>query len=51
MLFRSSSSDHLICDIEDCPRQLKVGDIVEFKLYYMGMLYASDCPDVRVSYR
>ncbi|MFH2115875.1 MAG: alanine racemase, partial [Spirochaetota bacterium] len=46
-----SSSDHLICDIQDCARRLKVGDIVEFRLYYMGVLFSSDCPDVRVSYR
>jgi predicted amino acid racemase len=46
-----SSSDHLICDIGDCGRALKPGDLVDFKLYYAGMLFASDCPDVRVSYR
>jgi predicted amino acid racemase len=46
-----SSSDHLICDIGDCARTLQPGDLVDFKLYYAGMLYASDCPDIRVSYR
>jgi predicted amino acid racemase len=45
-----SSSDHLICDIGDCNRALQPGDLVDFKLYYAGMLYASDCPDIRVSY-
>jgi predicted amino acid racemase len=46
-----SSSDHLICDVGDCGRALKPGDLVEFKLYYAGMLFASDCPDIRISYR
>lgn len=46
-----SSSDHLICDITECRRALKPGDLIDFRLYYAGMLYASDCPDIRVSYR
>ena len=46
-----SSSDHLICDITECSRLLKPGDVVDFKLYYAGMLYASDCPDIRVTFR
>jgi predicted amino acid racemase len=45
-----SSSDHLICDISACPRTLKPGDLVDFKLFYAGMLFSSDCPDVRVSF-
>lgn len=45
-----SSSDHLICDIGDCGRRLKPGDLVDFGLYYAGMLYASDCPDIRITY-
>ena len=32
------SSDHCIVDVEDCPRRLQVGDIVEFSLCYSHML-------------
>jgi predicted amino acid racemase len=46
-----SSSDHLICDVGDCARTLKPGDLVDFRLYYAGMLFSSDCPDVRISYK
>lgn len=46
-----SSSDHLICDVGDCGRTLKPGELIDFKLYYAGMLFSSDCPDIRVSYR
>ena len=28
------SSDHCILDVEDCPRRLEVGDVVEFSLCY-----------------
>lgn len=37
-----SSSDHLIVDIEDYPKKLSVGDILEFHLYYPAMLYLSN---------
>lgn len=45
-----SSSDHLIVDASDCGRRLKPGDLVDFGLFYVGMLYASDCPDLRVEF-
>jgi predicted amino acid racemase len=44
-----SSSDHLICDVGDCPRTIVPGDILDFGLCYAAMLYATDCPDVRIS--
>lgn len=34
-----SSSDHLILDIENCKRNLKIGDIIEFNMFYGPMLY------------
>ena len=33
-----ASSDHLILDITDCRESLKIGDTVQFKLNYGGML-------------
>ncbi len=40
-----SSSDHLILDIEDCVKELKVGDVLEFGTFYSAMLFlcSSDC--------
>lgn len=35
------SSDHCILDIQDCKRDLQVGDIVDFLLTYPNMLYAT----------
>jgi len=40
------SSDHLIIDIEDCDKDYKVGDIIEFHLYYQHLLYLSNEEDV-----
>ena len=42
------SSDHCIVDVEDCPRRLQVGDIVEFSLCYSHMLYATARSDMRI---
>lgn len=40
------SSDHLIIDIEDCHKNYKVGDIVEFHMYYQHLLYLSHEEDI-----
>ncbi len=45
------SSDHCIVDVEDCPRHLQVGDIVEFSLRYGHMLYATVRKDVRILFK
>lgn len=34
------SSDHIILDVTDCKRNYKVGDIIDFKLNYAGILTA-----------
>lgn len=44
------SSDHCIVDATHC-RPLKVGDIVEFRLCYSHLLYASGRSDVRLVIR
>ena len=45
-----ASSDHCILDITDCPRNLKVGDIVEFSLLYSHLLYLTSREDVNIIY-
>ncbi len=37
-----SSSDHLIVDIEDCNVETKLGDILNFSMYYPPMMYLSE---------
>lgn len=34
-----SSSDHLIVDIEDSKNKFKIGDVIQFYMYYSPMLY------------
>lgn len=45
------SSDHCIVDVEDCPRRLQVGDIVEFSLCYSHMLYATARSDMHIIFK
>ena len=45
------SFDHCIVDVEDCPRRLQVGDIVEFSLCYSHMLYATARSDMRIIFK
>ena len=45
------SSDHCIVDVEDCPRLLAVGDVVEFSLCYSHMLYATARSDMRINFK
>lgn len=33
-----ASSDHLICDITDCDKELKLGDTIEFKMKYGSVM-------------
>lgn len=42
------ASDHCILDVEDCPRALRVGDVVSFDLSYSHMLYATGRTDIAV---
>ena len=44
------SSDHCIVDVEDCPRRLEVGDIVEFSLCYSNLLYATSRSDITIQF-
>ena len=44
------SSDHLIVDIEDCERELKPGDVLEFDLCYATIVGATVSPDIEKVY-
>lgn len=44
-----ASSDHLLLDVEDCREDLKVGDVLEFRLRYGPLAYLSASRYVRVS--
>ena len=41
-----SSSDHLIVDIENCVEGIKLGDIIDFHMFYGPMLYLSSSASV-----
>lgn len=43
-----ASSDHLILDVENCKKELKVGDIIDFNLCYATLVYATNSPNVRI---
>ncbi|WP_317856375.1 alanine/ornithine racemase family PLP-dependent enzyme [Chakrabartyella piscis] len=45
-----SSSDHTIVDIEDCNRQWKVGDVMEFALTYAAVMYLTNSKYVHKLY-
>lgn len=44
------SSDHTILDVEDCPRPIQVGDVLEFDLSYSALLYLTAARDVSIDY-
>lgn len=47
-----SSSDHLICEVDDQVNDIVYGSLVEFDLLYGGMLFLSDHnPYVHIAYR
>ena len=46
-----SSSDHLICDVQDLGRPLAAGDVLEFGLFYPALLFASQSRYVRKTFR
>ncbi len=50
LTIEGSSSDHLILDITDCHADLKVGDILEFDMYYQAMLYLMSSDNVKKIY-
>lgn len=46
-----ASSDHLILDIEEAEKEIKVGDILEFDLSYASLVFASNSPNVKIEYK
>jgi len=43
-----SSSDHTMLDLEDCDRNYKLGDIVEFRPNYVVTMYATTSPSITI---
>lgn len=43
-----ASSDHTILDIEDYPKDLKVGDTVSFGINYASVVYITNCRNVKI---
>ena len=43
-----SSSDHTMLDLEDCDRDYKLGDIVEFRPNYVVTMYATTSPTMHI---
>ncbi|MEW9121420.1 MAG: ornithine racemase Orr [Thermotaleaceae bacterium] len=50
VLVLGASSDHLLLDIEEMERELKIGDILEFKMNYGALLAAMTSPYVHKIY-
>ena len=46
-----ATSDHTILDVEDCEREIRVGDVMEFRLTYENLMFAFLSEDVRKSYK
>lgn len=46
-----SSSDHTILDVEDCEKEIKVGDVIEFDPNYSAQLYLTLAPDVNIVFK
>lgn len=47
----AATSDHTMIDIENSEREINVGDIMEFRLSYENLMYASITQDVRKIYK
>lgn len=43
-----ASSDHTIVDVENADREYKLGDVLEFDFNYASIVYATNCPNVRI---
>lgn len=48
--FIGNSSDHMLVDITDSPKNWKVGDVMTFTVYYMNLLYAFATEHVNIKY-
>lgn len=43
-----ASGDHTIVDIEDCTEDIRVGDVITFKLRYTGLLHLTSSENVKI---
>lgn len=46
-----ASSDHLILDVENCPGEIQVGDLVEFDLCYATMVFATSSENIHLTFK
>ena len=46
-----ASSDHLILDVEEAKNEIKMGSIVEFRMYYGPMLYLTNSGYISLVYK
>ena len=46
----ASSSDHTVLDVTDCAREVNVGDVLEFRLRYGGLLQILSTRNVEIRY-
>lgn len=46
----AGSSDHTVLDVTDCDRRLEPGDTLDFRLYYMALLYMFSTRHVTIEY-
>jgi predicted amino acid racemase len=50
MVILGGSSDHMIVDVDDCKEQIKVGDMITFRLNYQGLLTSCSSKYIRKKY-
>jgi len=45
-----ASSDHTLIDIEDAPEDIKVGDMIDFRIDYVSMVYITQSRNVKIRF-
>ena len=45
-----ASSDHTILDVQDAERDIRVGDVLEFRPHYSNLVYLSNSPNIEIVY-
>ena len=47
----AGSSDHTVLDVTDCKEKVNVGDVLEFRLRYGGLLQIFSTKHVKIQFR
>ena len=45
-----ASSDHTLLDVEDCDKELKVGDVLTFEINYASMVFVTASRNINIEY-